>query len=126
MRGRTVRTHLKRWTRGTSRSALKKGRNRDWTGAHAGWVTRSSELRKSQNQRRRRCQANRKATLWRATEREYATGAAESKTLGMHGNFTHENRETLSSSVAERRRIGGRKRRAIRPACTTIGSRTVA
>ena len=37
-----------------------------WIGAHVGWVSRNCELRNSQNQRCRRCQANRKATLWRA------------------------------------------------------------
>ena len=42
--------------------------------------------------------------------REYAAGTAESKTPGMHGNFTRENRETLLPSVAARRRIGGRRR----------------
>jgi hypothetical protein len=43
-------------------------------------------------------------------KRERAAGTAESKTSRMHGNFTHENRETPLSSEAARRRIGGRKR----------------
>ena len=43
-------------------------------------------------------------------QREHVAGTAESKTLGMHGNFTRENRETLLPSVAARRRKGGRRR----------------
>jgi len=58
-----------------------------WPGVHVGWVSRSCELRNSQNQRRRRCQANRKATLRRAPERECAAGPAESQTPRMHGNW---------------------------------------
>src|SRR5208283_4729922 len=66
------------------------------------------ELRNNQNQRRRRCQVNRKATLRRALPRLCVAGTAESKTPGMHGNFTCENRETLLPSAACRVRIGGR------------------
>jgi hypothetical protein len=50
------------------------------------------ELRNSQKQKRRQCQANRKATLRRATIRERDAGTAESKTPCMYGNFTRENR----------------------------------
>src|ERR1700722_16210595 len=57
------------------------------------------ELRNSQNQKRRRCQANRKATLWSAIQRERNTGTAESKTPRMHGNSTCENQETQSPSA---------------------------
>jgi hypothetical protein len=45
-----------------------------------------------------------------ARRRECAADSAESQTPGMHGNFTHENRETLLPSDAARRGIGGRKR----------------
>src|SRR5215813_14577348 len=109
MRGRTERAHSKRWNKGPGR-ATAKGRTEAWTGAHAGWVSRSGELRNSQRQMRRRCQANRKATLRRAREREHAAGAAESKTPRMHGNFTRENRETWPLPEPEQRRAGGRKR----------------
>ena len=43
-------------------------------------------------------------------QREHDVGTAESKTPGMHGNFTRENRETQLPSAAARRRIGGRRR----------------
>src|SRR5271157_592521 len=45
------------------------------------------ELRNSQNQRRRRCQANRKAILWRALPRLCVAGRAESQTPGTHRNW---------------------------------------
>jgi hypothetical protein len=35
-------------------------------------------------------------------KREYVAGSAESKTPRMHGNFTRENRETLSSSAGRK------------------------
>ena len=43
-------------------------------------------------------------------KRERDAGPAESKTPGMHGNFTRENRETPLASVARRTRTGGRRR----------------
>ena len=42
--------------------------------------------------------------------RERVVGTAESKTPRMHGNFTHENRETLWPSAAREGRNGGRRR----------------
>ena len=39
---------------------------------------------------------------------------AESKTPGMHRNFTRENREAPSPSVGSRIRTAGRRRRAIK------------
>ena len=57
----------------------------------------------------RRCQANRKATQRRAPT-QVRRGPAESKTPGMHRNFTRENREAPWPPAVERQRAGGRKR----------------
>ena len=46
----------------------------------------------------------------RVRHREHMDGPAESKTPRMHRNFTCENRETPSLSVASRERTAGRKR----------------
>ena len=86
-------THLKRWEE-----------------AHVGWVSRSCELRNSQNQSADGVRPSGTAILRRAPDRECAAGSAESKTPRMHGNFTRENRETRLSSAAARRRIGGGRR----------------
>ena len=82
MRGRLQEANLKRWEGDT----------------YAGWVSRSCELRNSENQG-----ADGVTLSGRqhggARKRECATGPAESKTPGMHGNFTHENREAPLSSA---------------------------
>jgi hypothetical protein len=89
MRGRPVRTHLKRWT-----------------GVYVGWPL-SSENR---NPGCRRSRTTRKA-IWRRALARVRRGPAESKTPSTHRNTTRENREAPWPPLAARLRAGGRSQK---------------
>ena len=83
------------------------------------------ELRNQSRPGCRRRSAKRKATSWVTISASRPVDPAQSETPGMPGNSMRENRETPSASGSEYARTGWRRRRAIRPACTPVGSRTI-
>ena len=81
-----------------------------WEEAHVGWVSlklMSSEIDKTMGADGVKPTGRQHGG---ARQRECVNGPAESRTPRMHGNFTHENRETLLLSAELWWRIGGRKR----------------
>ena len=58
-------------------------------------------------------------------KREPSCNAAESETLSMRGNSMRENRETPVTPLPLAARDGRRRPQATRPACTSLGSRTI-